>query len=74
MYNFLTYIKISKDSSSKYSSENKERLQKKRLLRDILPKWKKKKSSNMGVNNTKIFPKMKNKSNIVYSIKQIYNR
>ena len=54
---------MSKDSSAKYSQENKERLQK-MLVRNITVfiKKKKKKSSNMVVSNTKISQKMKNKS------------
>ena len=46
---------MSKDSSAKYSQENKERLQK-MLVRNItiFIKKKKKKSSNMVVSNTKI--------------------
>ena len=32
---FFTYLKISKDSSAKYHQNNKERLEKKNLVKDI---------------------------------------
>ena len=59
---FLTYIKISKDSSAKDYLNNKER--QKKLVKDIkvFLKKKKKKSDNMVMNDTKISQKMKNKS------------
>ena len=49
-----------KDSSAKYYQNNKARLQK-RLMISKISKTKKKTSSNMVVNNTKIYQKMKNK-------------
>ena len=54
---------MSKTLSAKYYQENKERIQKK-LAKDIkiFLKKKKKKSSNMAVNVTKISEEMKNKS------------
>ena len=54
---------MSKDSSTKYYQNNKERLQKK-SVKDIkvLVRKTKKKSGNMVLNNTKIYQKMKNKS------------
>ena len=54
---------MSKILSTKYYQEGKERLQKK-LVKDIeiFLKKKKKKSSNMVMNVTKIFQKIKNKS------------
>ena len=54
---------MSKKLSAKYYQENKERLQKKKLLKDIKTflKKKKKKSDNMFVNVTKISQKIKNK-------------
>ena len=57
------YIKMSKNSSTKYYQVNKERLQK-NLVEDIkiFLKKKKKRSNNMVVNVTKIFQKMKSKS------------
>ena len=57
------YIKMSKNSSTKYYQVNKETLQK-NLVEDIkiFLKKKKKKSNNMVVNVTKIFQKMKSKS------------
>ena len=57
------YIKMSKNSSTKYYQVNKERLQK-NLVKDIkiFLKKKKNKSNNMVVNMTKIFQKMKSKS------------
>ena len=65
---------MSKTLSAKYSQENKERLQKKTLAKDIkiFLKKKKKKSSNMVVNITKISQKMKNNS--LLSIEKRYYR
>ena len=40
---FFTYLKISKDSSAKYYQNNKERLEKKNLVKDIKVFLKKKK-------------------------------
>ena len=56
-------MKMPKTLSAKYYQENNERLQKK-LVKDIkiFLEKKKKKSSNMVVNVTKISQKMKNKS------------
>ena len=55
---------MSKDSSVKYYQDNKERLQKKRLIEDIkvFLKEKEKKSNYIVINDTKIYQKMKNKS------------
>ena len=55
---------MSKDSSAKCYQNNKERLQKKKLVKTIkvFLKKEKKKSVNMVVNDTKIYQKMKNKS------------
>ena len=55
---------MSKDSSAKCYQNNKERLQKKKLVKTIkvFLKKEKKKSVNMVVNETKIYQKMKNKS------------
>ena len=60
---FFVYIKISKDSSTRYYPDNKERLQEK-LVKDIkvFLKKKKKESNNMVMNDTKTYQKMKNKS------------
>ena len=68
--NFFTYIKISKDSSTKYYQNIKERLQKE-LVKDIKAflKKKRKKSENMIMNDIKIFQKMKNES--LLSIEEI---
>ena len=52
---------MSKNLSTKYYQENKEGLQKKKLVKDILKK-KKKKRDNMAVNVTKISQNIKNKS------------
>ena len=54
---------MSKNLSAKYCQENKERLQKK-LMKGIkiFLKKKKRKSSNMVMNDTKIYQKMKKKS------------
>ena len=54
---------MSKDSSTKYYQNNKERLQKK-SVKDIkvLVRKTKKKSGNMVLNDTKIYQKMKSKS------------
>ena len=54
---------MSKDSSTKYYWDNKEKLQNK-LVKDIkiFLKRKKIKSDNMFVKETKIYQKMKNKS------------
>ena len=51
---------MSKDLSPKYYQENKERLQKKKLMKDIKSflKKEKKKSGNMVVNVPKISQKM----------------
>ena len=59
----FTYTKISKNSSTKYYQDNKEKLQKK-IEKDIkvFLKSKKKKGGNLVVNDTKISQKMKNKS------------
>ena len=53
-----------KCSSAKYYENTKERLQKKKLLKDIkvFLRKEKKKSNHMVPNNTKIYQKMKNKS------------
>ena len=40
---FFTYLKISEDSSAKYYQNNKERLEKKNLVKDIKVFLKKKK-------------------------------
>ena len=40
---FLTYMKMSKDSSAKYYEDNKEKLPKEKLLKDIKVFLKKKK-------------------------------
>ena len=63
---------MSKDSSAKCYQNNKERLQKKKLVKTIkvFLKKEKKKSVNMVVNDTKIYQKMKNKS--LLSIKKKY--
>ena len=55
---------MSKNLSAKYYQENKERLQKKKLVKDIkiFLRKKKKKSDNTVRDNTKIYLKMKNKS------------
>ena len=54
---------MSKNSSAKYYQNNKERLQKKSRERyQSLSIEEKKESDNMVVNDTKIYPKMKNKS------------
>ena len=54
---------MSKDSSAKYYQNNKEKLQKKSRERyQSLSIEEKKESDNMVVNDTKIYPKMKNKS------------
>ena len=55
---------MSKNLSAKYYQENKERLQKKKLVKDIkiFLRKKKKKSDNTVRDNTKIYQKMKNKS------------
>ena len=60
---FFICIKMSKNLSAKYYQENKERLQKK-LMKGIkiFLKKKKRKSSNIVMNNTKIYQKMKKKS------------
>ena len=54
---------MSKDSSTKYYQNNKERLQKK-LVKDtkVFLKKKKKKCNNMVMNDTQIYQKVKNKS------------
>ena len=64
---------MSKNLSAKYYQENNERLQK-NLVKDIkiFLRKKKKKSSNMVVNVTKIFQKMKNKS--LLSVEKKYYR
>ena len=70
---YITYIKISKNSSAKYYQNNKERLQKK-YVKDIkvfLTK-KKKKINNMVMNDTKVYEKMKNKSLFVEYRKNCY--
>ena len=56
---FFIYIKMSKTLSAKYFQETKEQLQKK-LAKDIkiFLKKKKKNSTNVIVNNTKISQKM----------------
>ena len=56
-------MKTFKDSSAKYYQNNKERLQKRKLFKNIkvFLKKKKKKSNNMVLNDTKIYQKMKNK-------------
>ena len=53
-----------KNLSAKYYQENKERLQKKKLVKNIkiFLRKKKKKSSNMVVNVTKVSQKVKKKS------------
>ena len=53
-----------KNLSAKYYQENKERLQKKKLVKNIkiFRRKKKKKSSNMVVNVTKVSQKVKKKS------------
>ena len=55
---------MSKNLSAKYYQENKERLQEKKLVKDIkiFLRKKKKKSDNTVRDNTKIYQKMKNKS------------
>ena len=53
---------MSKDSSAKYYHNNKERLQKKKLVKDIKIFLKKKKRGNIAEYITKIFQKLKNKS------------
>ena len=55
---------MSTNLSAKYHQENKEKLQQKALVKNIkiFLKKKKKKSSNMVVNVTKISQKMKNES------------
>ena len=51
--------------STKYYQDNKERIQKKVSWKiSVFPKKKKKKSSNMGLNNIKISRKMKNKNSL----------
>ena len=64
---------MSKNLSAKYYQENNERLQK-NLVKDIkiFLRKKKKKSSNMVVNVTKISQKMKNKS--LLSVEKKYYR
>ena len=52
---------MSKDSLVKYYQNNKKKLQKK-LVKDIKVFLKKKKKTNMVVNDTKIYKNMKNKS------------
>ena len=52
---------MSKDSSVKYYQNNKKKLQKE-LVKDIKVFLKKKKKTNMVVNDTKIYKNMKNKS------------
>ena len=52
---FFTYTKMSKNQSAKYYQDNKERLHKK--LVKVFLKKKNKKSSNMVVNNLKIYQK-----------------
>ena len=64
---FVPYIKMSKDSSAKCYQNNKERLQKKKLVKAIKVFLKKKKKSvNMVVNDTKIYQKMKKKKLVEY--------
>ena len=60
-YIFFVYIKIPKTLSAKYYQENRKTLQKK-LVKDIkiFLKKKRKKNSNMVVNITKVFQKVKN--------------
>ena len=63
-YNFVfLHIYVSKGSSTKYYSKNKENYQKK-FVKDIkiFLKKKKKKSNNIVVKNKKIYQKMKRKS------------
>ena len=52
---------MSKDSLVKYYQNNKKKLQK-NLVKDIKVFLKKKKKTNMVVNDTKIYKNMKNKS------------
>ena len=56
------HIKMSKNSSAKYYQTNKERLQKKARERyqSLFKDEKEKKRSNMVMNDTKIYQKMKN--------------
>ena len=65
---------MSKDSSANYYQSNKERLQKKKLVKDIkvFLKKKKKKGNNILINEMKIYQKMKNKNflNIEKNIKR----
>ena len=65
---------MSKDSSANYYQSNKERLQKKKLVKDIkvFLKKKKKKGNNILINEMKIYQKMKNKNflNIAKNIKR----
>ena len=61
---FFTFIKMSKGSSAKFYQDNKERLQKKKFVKDIefFLEKKKKKRDNMAVINTKICQKKKKKN------------
>ena len=74
------YIKMSETLSAKYYQENKEGLQKKKLVKDIkiFLRPKTKKSDNRVMDITKISQKMKNKSllekNITEREKVLYDK
>ena len=71
---FFTYIEISKDSSTKYYQNNKERLQKRTRERyqTLCKEKKRKKTDNMVVKDTKIYQEMKNKVLVEYRKKPPY--
>ena len=64
---------MSKYSSVKYYQNNKEILQKQKIVKDIkvFLKMKKKKNNNMVVSDTKIYQKMKNKNKSWLSMEKI---